>query len=114
MNCVLTFQGRSLSRLPPRVRSLRLSRSHHFAWRKDNGDFISYRNFISRGSRDICQNPSRPAFDLHRGLIGFDLHQRLALGHRLAFGLQPIKQRSFFLRDSQRRHDHIRRHINSS
>ena len=82
-------------------------RSRYFAGRKDNRDSISDRYFISNGSSDICQNARGGRFDLHRGLVGFDLHERLALGNRLAFGFEPIEQRSFFLRDSQRRHDYI-------
>jgi hypothetical protein len=84
-----------------------LERSRSFVRRKNDRDFISDRNFISSGSCDICQNPGSGRFDLHRGLVGFDLHQWLALGHRLTFGFEPIKQRSFFLRDSQRRHNYI-------
>jgi hypothetical protein len=89
-----------------RVLNRRRSR-HHFARREDHCDFIADRNLISSGSSDICQNPRGGRFDLHRGLVGFDLHERLALGNSLAFGLEPIEQRSFFLRDSQRRHDYI-------
>ena len=89
-------------------------RSRHFARRQDDCDFISDRNFISSESSDICQNPGGGRFDLHCGLVGFDLHERFALGNRLAFGLEPVEQRSFFLRDSQRRHDHIRCQINPS
>jgi hypothetical protein len=92
------------------VRVLNRSRSRHFARRQDDRDSVSDGNFISYGSSDICQNAGGGRFDLHRGLVGFDLHERFALGNRLAFGLEPIEQSSFFLRDSQRRHDHIRCH----
>jgi hypothetical protein len=93
------------------VRVLKRSQSRHFAGRKDDRDFISDRNFISSGSSDICQNPGSGRFDLHRGLVGLDLHERFALGNRLTVGFEPIKQRSFFLRDSQRRHNYVSCHI---
>jgi hypothetical protein len=89
------------------VRALERSRTRYFARRQDDGNSISYWNLISWKSGDVSQNPRGGRFDLHRGLVGFDLHERLTLGHRLAFGLEPIEQRSFFLRDSQRRHDYI-------
>jgi hypothetical protein len=83
------------------------SRSRHFTRRKDDCDFISDWNFISSGSRDICQNPGSGRLDFHRSFVGLDLHERLALGNRLAFGFAPMKKGSFFLRDSQRRHDYV-------
>jgi hypothetical protein len=97
-----------------RVRVLNRRRSCCFAGRQYDGDSISNGNFISYGGSDICQSSRSGRFDLHRGLVGFDLHERFALGNRLAFGLEPIEQRSFFLRDSQRRHDHVSCQINPS
>ena len=93
------------------MRVLKRSRSCYFAGRQDDRDSISDGNFISDGGSDICQNSRGGRFDLHRGLVGFDLHERLALGNRLAFSFEPIEQRSFFLRHSQRRHDHVSCHI---
>ena len=48
---------------------------------------------------------------LDRDLVGLDLHERLALGHRLAFRLQPAEDLPRLLRHSQRRHDHVGRHL---
>ena len=93
-----------------RVRVLR-RRSRHFARRQNDRDSVSDRNFISDRSRDICQNPGCRRFDLHRSLVGFNLHERLALGNWLTLGFKPVEQRSFFLRDAQRRHDYVSCHI---
>ena len=89
------------------MRVLNRSRSCCFARREDNGDFISDRNFISSGSGDICQNPGSRRFDLHRRLVGLDLHERLTLFYRLTFGLEPLEQNSSLLRHAEGGHNYI-------
>ena len=48
---------------------------------------------------------------LDRDLVGLDLHERLALGHRLAVHLQPAEDLARLLRHPQGRHDHVGGHL---
>jgi hypothetical protein len=69
-------------------------------------------HFITRLGDDLGQNAGGRRFDLDGGLVGFDLHERLALGNRLTFGFEPFEERARLLCHAERGHDDIGRQIN--
>src|SRR5207302_9100959 len=55
---------------------------------------------------DTRQDPVSRRFDFHRRFVGFNLQQRFAFAHTLAFFFSPRQQFPSFLRHLQRRHHH--------
>ena len=58
---------------------------------------------------DVGQHPGGRRLDLHRRLVGLNLHQRLALGDRLALPLQPGEEPACLLVHAQGGHQDVSR-----
>lgn len=82
-------------------------RARCFTRCQDDRDSSSHGNFVARANTDICQNAGTRRFDLDRRLVGFDFHERLAFGNRLAFGFEPLEQSAGLLRHAERGHDYV-------
>ena len=90
-----------------------LRRWQSFTRRQDQSDRPADRNFIAGLRKDLSQSTGRRRLDLDGRLVGFNFHQRLTLGNRLAFGLEPLEQNSSLLRHAEGGHDHVGCQIDS-
>ena len=77
---------------------------------RNQRDDIADRRRVACGDSDIGQKAVGLGLDLHDGLVGLDLHQRVARLHRFARLLQPCDDQAGGLRHAEGRHDHLTRH----
>jgi hypothetical protein len=90
------------------------SGTQRFARRQDQRDRPTHWHFITGFRRNPRENTGSRRFNLYRSFVSFDFHQRLAFGHRLTFGFEPLEQCSRLLRHAESGHDYIGRQNNLS
>ena len=85
-----------------------------FARGENHGDDAPDRDIRAFGHTQPRQRPTCGRLDLDGHLVRFDLHDRRALLDLLTLVLEPAQHLAGFLRDSERGHDHVRRHQDGS
>ena len=77
---------------------------------EDQRDRLSDGDHVARSRGHVSEDARDWRLDLGGGLVGLDLHERLALPHLVAGGLEPVQDLAGLLRQLQRRHDDVRGH----
>src|SRR5258706_1109891 len=76
----------------------------------DQRDGLPDRHDLALASGHVVERAGCRGLDLDGDLVGLDLHERLALRDRVAWGLDPAQDLAVILRQLQRRHDDGRGH----
>ena len=80
------------------------------AGREDQGDRLAHRHHVALLGLHVAEHAGCWGFQLDRDLVGLDLHDRLALRHGGARGLEPAQDLAGLLRQLERGHDDGGRH----
>ena len=78
--------------------------------REDQRDRLSDGDHVAGSRGHVSEDARGWCLDLGGGLVGLDLHERLALPHLVAGRLEPVQDLAGLLRQLQRRHDDVRGH----
>ena len=81
-----------------------------FSRSRDERDGLTHGHHVPFPCGHAAQDAAGGGLDLHRDLVGLDLHDGLAFSHRVAGRLEPANDLAGLLRQLQGRHDDRGRH----